>query len=309
MTGANGFVGRAALRAILEAGHEPVPLVRRPCALPGESLVGDLSATTDWRAALAGCHSVIHLAARVHVMKDGAMDPLALYRQVNRDGAIRLAQEAQACGVKRMVFVSTAKVLGEFSPAGRPFLENDRLAPADPYAVAKAEAETALAGLARESGLELAIVRPPLVYGPGVGANFRSMMTWVRRGVPLPLGALDNRRSLVGVRNLADLLVRCCLHPAAAGGIFHATDHEDVSTADLLRRLAREMGRPSRLTPAPPALLNYVLRICGAGAIAQRLCADFQLDCARTMTNLDWRPPATLDEELQRTVQAFLAPP
>lgn len=308
VTGANGFVGRAVLAALQGQGLKPVPITRRACGLPGERTVGSISGDTRWAPAIADCDAVIHLAARVHVMRDLVADPLAEYRAVNFDGVVSLARQSVDLGIKRFVFVSSAKVLGEFSAPGEAFSSDATLNPCDPYAISKAEAETALQALAAEEGLELVIVRPPLVYGPGVGGNFLSMMQYLQRGVPMPLGALDNRRSLVGVENLADLLVTCTMHPEAAGKIFHATDGEDISTTQLLRLIAEFMGRPARLIPVPAALLAGALRLLGASKLEQRLCADFRLDGHATQTILSWRPPVGLQQGLRKTVVAFIQP-
>ena len=305
VTGANGFVGKATLAALAEARLDAIPVVRRAHGLRGERLVGDLSAETEWREVLNGCDCVIHLAARVHVMNERAADPAAEFSTANSDGALALARQSVETGVRRLVFVSSAKTLGEKSTPGRPLLESDPLAPEDPYSISKAEAERALTDFARKSGLELTIIRPPLGYGPGVRANFLSMMRWIDKGIPLPFGAIDNRRSIVGVRNLASLLVQACVHAAAPGGVFHASDGQDVSTAQLMRKLAKALAKPDRLLPVPPSLIGAGLRFVGAGAMAERICGNFQIASKVTCERLDWRPPFSQDEEIARTTAAF----
>src|SRR6185436_9314596 len=256
VTGADGFVGSRTTAAL--AGRPGIAvraLVRRSGPGPASGVervdVGDLSASTDWAAALDGVDAVIHLAARVHVMRDRASDALAECRRVNVDGSLALARAAAAAGVRRFVFVSSVKVNGE---RGR-FTEADAPAPCDPYGISKHEAEAGLREIAAATRLEVAIVRPPLVYGPGVKANFLALMNAVRRGLPLPLGALDNRRSLVALDNLVGFLIAVLDHPAAANETFLVSDGEDLSTADLVVRLGRAMGRPARLIPVPAALL------------------------------------------------------
>ena len=306
VTGANGFVGRAVLAALEQAGIESRPLVRRHCELPKETLVGDLSPGTNWLQALSGCDTVIHLAARVHVMSDRSQDPLAQFRSTNCAGTLRLADQAHQSGVKRLVFVSSVKVLGEFTLPGTSFQRDQQLNPADTYGMSKAEAETGLIRLAARTGLEVVIVRPPLVYGPGVGANFLQLMRWVARGVPLPLGAIFNQRTLVSVENLASLLLACATAPAAAGNIFHAGDGEDVSTTHLLQILSEGMGRKSRLVPVPATLLRVGLNLIGAQKIAQRLCDNLQLETASGWNKINWSPPVSLRLGLQRTAQHFM---
>lgn len=314
LTGANGFVGRALL-ARLQA--EPEIRVRAAvrgaaaaAAMPADvecALVGDLDAATDWQAAVVGIDVVLHCAARVHVLHEVATDPLAAFRAVNRDATLALAQAAAAAGCRRLVFLSTVKVNGETSLPGRPFRADDLPAPHDAYARSKLEAENGLLALSAASGLEVVIVRPPLVYGPGVKGNFLSMMRVLRAGWPLPLGAVDNRRSLVAVDNLADLLLCCVRHPAAAGKVWLAADGEDLSTAELLRRLGAALGRRARLLPVPVGLLRGAAAMFGRSGLAQRLCASLQVDAEPARTLLGWLPPQTLDAALIATAADFLA--
>ena len=312
VTGPSGFVGTGLVQRLLETPSVQVVAASRTPYIAGDAriegiAVGELGPGTDWHAALRGVDVVVHLAARVHVMRDTSADPLAEFRRTNVEATLRLARQAVEAGVQRFVYISSIKVNGEFTPAGQPFRADDRPAPADPYGFSKHEAELALRQLATDSALQLVVVRPTLVYGPGVRANFRSMMGWLRRGLPLPLGAIDNRRSLVGLDNLCDLIATCTQHPAAAGQIFLAGDGEDVSTTELLRRLGTALGRPARLLPVPAGLLRAALTVLGRRDIGQRLCGSLQVDIAPTRALLGWSPPASLDEGLRRAAQAFLA--
>jgi nucleoside-diphosphate-sugar epimerase len=307
VTGASGFLGSGLLARIAETSHDAVGAVRRH----GVNLIGgvparlvtDLGPTTDWAAALAGCDAVVHCAARVHVMSDLSVDPLAAYRAANVEGTVALAKQAAAAGVRRFVFISSIKVNGEGTIPGVPYRATDRPAPADPYGISKLEAEEALQALAATGAIELVIIRPPLVYGPGVKANFLSMARWIARGVPLPFGGVTaNRRSFVALENLVDLIVTCLQHPAAVGQVFLVSDGEDLSTAELLRRTARALGVPSRLLPVPASLL-----VLGAKAIARqdlwnRLGGTLQVDSTPTRERLGWTPPITVDAGLRAAV-------
>ncbi len=310
VTGASGFVGGPVCRALAAAGHQVTGAVRRDTALPAgvaACRVGELGPDTDWRPALAGSETVVHLAARAHVMREEAGDPLALFRRVNRDGAVALAEQAAAAGARRMVFVSSIKVNGEATAPGRPFRATDAPAPCDPYGVAKAEAEERLATIAARTGLELVIVRPPLVHGPGVKGNLASLLGLLERGLPLPLASVDNRRSLVGVGNLADLLRVCLDHPAAAGQTLLARDDPDLSTPDLIRRLATALGRPARLLPCPPALLAGLAGAVGRGAVAKRLLGSLAVDDGPTRALLGWVPPVNIESGLAAMVNGFVS--
>jgi len=245
-------------------------------------------------------------AARVHIMNDLSADPLAEFRQVNVAGTVALARQAVQAGVRRFVFISTVKVNGESTLPGQPFTADDVPNPSDPYSVSKLEAEEGLRRISRESGLETVIIRPVLVYGPGVKANFLAMMRWMKRGVPLPLGAIHTRRSLVALDNLVDLIMTCVRHPLAANQIFLVSDGEDLSTTALLRRVARSLDRPARLVPVPPRLLGFVASLLGKGDMAQRLCGSLQVDIDKTKALLDWAPPVSVDEGLRRAAQDFL---
>lgn len=304
VTGANGFVGSALCDKLSVAAVPFVAAVRKKTA-PSQCQIGDLSETTDWSQALAGCDRVIHLAARVHMMQDHAGDIPGAYRAVNLDATMNLARQASALGVKRFVFVSSVKIHGEAS-TGRPFAPADVPAPLDPYGKSKLEAERALQAWSARTGMELVIVRPPLVYGPGVRANFLRLMQLVKLGLPLPLGALDNRRSMVALDNLVDLLILCSHHPAAPGQVFLVSDDHDVSIAELLRALSAAMGQRSRLLPVPARWLAGAAALCGKSAQASRLLGSLQVDISQTRRILGWTPPASMEASLDKTVAHFL---
>lgn len=310
LTGGSGYVGQALARRLLTDRWQ-VRLALRSAAisLPGteRAAIQGLSSDQDWSTALDGVYVVAHLAARVHVMSDTASDPLAEFREINTAGTLKLARQAAAAGVRRFVFVSSIKVNGERTELGRPYRADDDQLPEDPYGISKSEAEIGLRAIAAETGMEVVIVRPPLVYGPGVKANFATMMRWVARGLPLPLGAIDNQRSLVGLENLVDLLTVCMTHPAAAGQTFLVSDNEDVSTTELLRRVGIALGKPAKLLPVPPALLKAGAAVAGRPGIAQRLCDSLQLDITSTMQTLDWYPPVSMRDGLRQTAQTFLS--
>lgn len=306
LTGASGFVGRAVLlRLSAVLNLELVAAVRSPASGFPELVscvqVAGLEADTQWQEALRNCRVVIHSAARVHVMNDRCADPLTEFRKVNVEGTLNLARQAVAAGVKRFIFVSSIKVNGEATAPGKPFTAADAPAPVDPYGISKLEAEQGLQILAAETGMEVVIIRPVLVYGPGVKANFRSMMNWLGRGLPLPLGAVNNKRSLVALDNLVDLILTCIDHPAAANQIFLASDGEDLSTTELLRCMGRALGKPARLLPIPTFVLQAGAVLLGKRDMAQRLCGSLQVDIGKTRQLLDWTPPVSVDTAIGKT--------
>ncbi len=310
LTGASGFVGAGLLARLVGSGLPVVAAFRdssrvAPASVPAIA-VGDLLPDTDWTAALAEVGGVIHAAARVHVMNEHAADPLREFRRVNVDGTLRLARQAAEAGVRRFIFISSIKVNGEGTPLGKPYTADDIPAPVDPYGISKLEAEQGLMALAAETGMEVVVIRPVLVYGPGVKANFRSMMNWLSKGIPLPLGAIRNKRSLVALDNLVDLIVTCLEHPAAANQVFLVSDGEDLSTTELLRRMGAALGKPARLLPVPGAWLNGAACLLGKGAIAQRLCGSLQVDIEKTRRLLGWTPPVSVDDALRKTARHFL---
>lgn len=301
ITGASGFVGGAVLRRLSEEGLPVRGTYRtRPMhSVPGDACLSPgLSSDSCWHDLLEDVSVVVHTAARVHVMKDFAQDPLTEFRTVNVDGTLTLARQAATAGVKRFIFISSIKVNGEETVDGRRFNADSQPAPVDPYGISKYEAELGLKKVSDETGLEVVIIRPVLVYGPGVKGNFLSMMKWLDRGVPLPFGAINNKRSLVFLDNLVDLISVCLVHPAAAGQVFLASDGHDLSTSSLLRRLSLALGRPARLLPVPSALIELFARLIKRGAIAQRLCGSLQVDIEKNQRLLDWKPPVSVDDGL-----------
>lgn len=305
ITGANGFVGSSLCRRLNAEGIPFVAAVRKK-AQNSEYEIGTITDKVDWSEALTGCDVVVHLAARVHIMDDCALDPLAAFRSTNVDATLNLARQAISAGVTRFVFVSSVKVNGEMTD-GAPFTASDPPAPVDPYGQSKWEAERALTELALNSDLQLVIVRPPLVYGPGVRANFRRLMQLVKMGIPLPLGSVHNQRSMVALDTLVDLLILCCRHPAASGQVFMVSDDHDVSISELLRMLAVAMGKRSRLFPFPPQLIAGTAVCLGKSAVAGRLLDSLQVDIRHTKETLQWRPPVSMELSLKKTVADFLA--
>ncbi|MTJ83705.1 MAG: SDR family oxidoreductase [Telmatospirillum sp.] len=312
VTGANGFVGQALCRRLQAGGWQVFGAVRRDVALPpGVTArpVGDIGPDADWtgedwRLALSGMTAVVHLAARVHVMRETAADPLAEFRRANRDGTLRLAEAAARHGVGRLLFMSTVKVMGEASGA-HPFRDTDPPTPCDPYAIAKREAEDGLLRL--PDGPAVTVLRPPLVYGPGVGGNFRSLLRLADRGWPLPLGSIRNRRSLISVDNLADAVASALAGPPVRWEAFLIRDGEDVSTPELFHRVAAALGRPARLLPVPPSWLSLAGKALGKGAAVDRLLGSLAVDDSGFRARFGWQPPQSLDAGLAATAQWFRA--
>ncbi|MDD2557013.1 MAG: sugar transferase [Desulfuromonas sp.] len=307
VTGADGFIGKS-LCLRLEQEHVVRRSVRRHApendCLPVENVaaIGDIDAVTDWGAALAGVEVVVHTAARVHIMKEERADPAAQFQRVNTAGTLNLARQAAVAEVRRFIFLSTIKVNGEQSVAGQPFNATDCPAPEDPYAVSKHAAEKGLQQLGAETGMEIVIIRPPLVYGAGVKGNFATLIKLIEKRVPLPLGAIHNKRSLVGLDNLVDLIATCIKHPAAANQIFLAGDGEDLSTSELLRRLAQALGKAPLLLPIPATFLEFGAKLLGKQAVAQRVLGSLQVDICKARDLLGWTPPVNVDEGLRRAV-------
>jgi len=370
ITGANGFVGRALCAELLLRGYSVHAAVRAADKFVGDAepvAVGDIDGATDWSEALCGVEVVVHLAARVHVMRETDADPLAEFRRVNVEGTANLARQAAGAGVKRLVYVSSVKVNGEstaleeippgpnavhLTVRGEPFdcvqeslveppasqlepfdklrangnfykvnsiapgphfakgvagaaafTETDAPSPQDPYGISKWEAEQILSRVSQETGLEVVIVRPPLVYGAGVKGNFAQMLKVLDKGIPLPLASIHNQRSLAYVGNLVDSLIACATHPAAAGQTYLVSDGEDISTPDLLRQLGAAMGHPARLFPCPPALLKLAGRLTGKSDQVERLLGSLQVDSGKIRRELGWTPPFTLQEGLRLTAR------
>ena len=309
VTGTSGFVGSALVTHLAQQGLKVRACSRRMAAHPNdvvESVSGvDLLTATDLTFLLTGVYSVVHAAARVHVMHETSTDPLADFRMMNVDVTLRLARQAAAAGVKRFIFLSTIKVNGESTPVGQPFLAADQPNPQDAYAISKLEAERGLQQIAAETGLEVVIIRPPLIYGPGVAANFGRLLSWVKKGIPLPLGcATANRRSFVAIDNLTDFIVTCIQHPKAANQIFLVSDGHDVSTAALLRGMAKALNREALLVPMPVRWLAWGAKLFGATEAAQRLLQSLQVDIVKNALLLGWVPPLSLDQGLQRVALA-----
>jgi len=303
ITGANGFVGSYLAKKLSNLPAVKLTLAARVASttqLVKTFKVNQIDSTTEWSEALVGCQSVVHTAARAHVMKDEVADPLTEYRRVNVDGTLNLARQAAEAGVRRFIFISSIKVNGEQTLIGKPFTAEDIPAPEDAYGISKYEAEQGLLQIAADSGLEVVIIRPPLVYGPGVKGNFSSMMQVVKKGFPLPLGAINNMRSLVALDNLVDLIITCINHPAAANQVFLAGDGEDLSTTELLRGVAKAAGVPSRLLPVPASVLMFMASLLGKKEMAQRLLGTLQVDISKARDLLDWTPLLSVEKGLRR---------
>ena len=307
ITGASGFVGRTLLPVLSLRSHEIVAAMRavpRDRETPSNSVaIGDINAATNWSAALHGADAVVHLAARVHVMSENARDPLKEFRRVNTDGTLNLARQAAAAGVKRFIFLSTIGVNGNSTSHGKIFTETSASLPHDPYSVSKHEAEVGLRAISKSTGMEIVIIRPTLVHGSKAPGNFGKLTRLVAKGLPLPLASIDNRRSLVGIDNLVDFIMTCLEHPAAANETFLVSDGEDLSTPDLIRRMARAMNRPARLLPVPKSVLMAVASMLGKRDMAQRLCGSLQVDISKARALLGWNPPVSVDEGLRRAVK------
>lgn len=303
VTGSNGFVGKS-LCSTLRVGGSTVRAAVRKAGGAGEINVGDLNGKTDWRVALQGCDVVFHLAARVHVMSDRDEDPLRAYREVNVDGTLNLARQAVQAGVRRFVFVSSVKVNGE-STTTQPFRSSDVPMPCDPYGQSKMEAEQALQQLGRETGLEVVIVRPPLVYGPGVKANFVNLIKLVQKGIPLPFGSISNFRSMVALDNLVDLLIVCSKHPDAPGNIFMVSDGADMGIKELVTKIANAMNKRLWLVPVPVGLMIAAAKLLGKQGVVDRLLGSLQVDIAHTQATLAWQPVVTSQAAIDKTVEQF----
>ena len=310
ITGCSGFVGRALLVQLArKPGLDIVGVSRvRPAHLVDRTKWLPRSLLTQAEASLGLVREsvVVHTAGRAHILRETSNEPLVEYRRANVEETLEIAERAASCGVRRFIFLSSIKVNGEAAPQLRPFTADDEAMPLDPYAVSKMEAERTLRDLSRRSGMEITIIRPPLVYGPGVKGNFLSMMRCLGRGVPLPLGAIHNLRSLVAIDNLVDLVATCVYHPAAANQTFLVSDGEDLSTTLLLRRLGAALNKPARLVPVPEQLLMLAATVVGKGGVARRLCGSLCVDISKTRQLLGWSPPVGVDEGLRKTAEAFL---
>lgn len=309
VTGASGFIGRALVAKLVGRGVF-VRAAHRVASLGAgateQVVVGEISNQTEWQSALNGVSSMVHLAAYVHSMNEKPGKALEVNRWVNTLATLHLARQAADSGVQRFVFVSTLKVLGESTGKGLAFTEDETMAPQDPYAISKAEAERGLRQISYETGMEVVIVRPPLVYGPGVKGNFASLVLWVRRGLPLPFGSVHNRRSLVALDNLTDFIALCAdreRSPGAANETFLISDGEDVSTSTLLRKVAQAYGVSSRLVPIPASWIQRAARLLGNAAVAERLLGSLVVDSSKARDLLGWCPVVTMDEQLRKMAE------
>lgn len=306
VTGANGFLGRTLMKALNERDIIAIGAVRN-ISCPQGIVVGEIGPDTNWNPVLDKVDTVIHTAARVHALDVHSNESMGSYHKINVAGTCRLAEQAVQSGVRRFIFISSIKVNGEETARGRPYSVNDIPSPVDPYGISKYEAEMKLLRLAEETGLEVVIIRPVLVYGPGVKANFLNMMRWLNKSIPLPLGMIHNKRSLVALDNLVDLIITCIDHPAAAKQIFLVSDDEDLSTTELLQRMAAALGKSARLLPVPEGLLRVGATLLGKREMARRLLGSLQVDIRHTKEVLGWRPPVSVSEALKKTAEEFLA--
>jgi nucleoside-diphosphate-sugar epimerase len=301
ITGGHGFIGHALFERLNAEGRDPL-MVSRQTLRQGELTVGEIGLRTDWSKVFLNCAVVIHLAARTQVMNDTEADTLMAFRDVNVDGTLNLARQAAAAGVTRFVFISSVKVNGESTSPGIAFTEADAPNPQDAYGQSKQEAEMGLRQLAVDTGMEIVIIRPPLVYGPGVKANFAALIRAVKRGLPLPLGAVHNQRSLVALCNLVDFIVTCITHPLAANQTFLVSDGQDLSTTELVRGIAQAAGVTMYLLPVPVWALQAGASLLGKGHAVERLCGNLQVDMSKARSLLGWVPPVSVEEGLRRAV-------
>jgi nucleoside-diphosphate-sugar epimerase len=313
VTGATGVVGRSLVEHLFQGGICVRGCSRRQnIAIQKCSdlfIIHDMSKNTKWNKALLDIDVVIHTAARVHIMDDSAAAPLTEFRKVNTAGTLNLARQAAESGVKRFIFISSIKVNGEMTLSGQPFQPDYNYIPTDPYGLSKYEAEQGLLAIAKETGMEVVIIRPPLVYGPGVKANFYSMMKWMNKSIPLPLGAIHNKRSLVALDNLVSFIIHCADYkktPQAANQAFLISDGEDVSTTVLLQKVAKAFGKKALLLAVPVSLMTLAAKLLGKGDVANRLFGSLQVDSSKARELLGWKPIITMDEQLKKTVDAYL---
>ncbi len=311
VTGATGFVGHALIERLVDDQDDSILAISRSPRInidrPYDTAFGNLGGEVDWCEKLSGVDVLVHTASRVHVMNPAGIESLDDFHLVNVVGALDLANQAATVGVRRFIYISSIKVNGEFTNSNVLFTSKDINIPSDPYGLSKYEAEVGLKRIAKETDMEVIIIRPPLVYGPGVKANFASMLRLAATGLRLPFGLVThNRRSLVFVENLVDLIVTCISHPAAANETFLVSDNEDLSTADMFSRLARSCGKSGRLLPMPKALFKVAFKLIGKPDIYQRLCGSLQTDISDTINKLDWTPPYTVDEGFNKTAHYYL---
>lgn len=311
ITGATGFVGSHLLQMAIAQNREVVCPVRSQCANTDSSdnthpVISNINSQTDWQTHLTNVSTVIHCAARVHVMNENSSDPLAAFREVNLYGSLRLAEQAAAAGVNQFIYLSSVKVNGEMTAAGQAFTENDAPQASDPYGISKQEAEAALLALGQRTGMAITIIRPPLVYGKGVAANFLSLLIWVKKQIPLPLGSIHNQRSFVFVKNLTDFILHCVQNPQAYNQVFLISDGKDLSTTELLREAAKALDVPSRLLPFPAGLISLAANIIGKKNIADRLCQSLRVDSSKARDRMQWTPPYSLPQGLRESAASLV---
>jgi len=310
LTGATGFVGSNLLRKLVELEYSPLVVLRSKNENNpryNEVMIESIDSKTDWKDSLSGCDVVIHCAARVHMMDDKSLDPLSEFREVNTQGTLNLARSASKAGVKRFIFTSSIKVSGEETLLGSPFKSSDEPNPLDPYGISKFEAEEGLKKIALETGMDVVIIRPPLVYGPGVKGNFASMLKFASLGIPLPFGGIKhNLRSLVSIDNLVDLIATCTTHPSAANHVFLVSDGEDVSTAKMFQQLSKSFGKSGFMLSVPVFLYRLLGKLTGKSEIVDRLCGNLQVDISETKSLLNWKPVVTFQEGFAKTAESFI---
>jgi len=308
ITGASGFVGTALCQTLEAAGETVRQIVREINPINNQvrdEIALTISATSDWGDLLTEVDTVIHLAARVHVMNDTSSDPLSLFREVNTAGTLKLAAAAANAGVRRFIFLSSIKVNGEFT-TDQPFDEHSPAAPTDPYGISKYEAEKELRKIATVTSMEVVIIRPPLIYGPGVKANFLRLLSTVVRGIPLPLAGIKNQRSMVALDNLVDFIITCIDHPAAANETFLISDDKDLSTSELVQGMAKQAGRSARLFTLPQSIMELGAALLGKKALLDRLTHSLQIDSSKARQLLQWQPPISTDQAIANTVAWYL---
>lgn len=310
VTGATGFVGKALINELLSAGHNIVAGVRNySVELPLEveqQQIGDLSLLSEQNSVidtLKKVDVVIHTAARVHIMQDNSADPLSEFRKTNVNATLSLAKQAVSAGVKRFIFISSIKVNGESTDNRQAFRETDKPAPEDAYGQSKFEAEQLLFEIGQTTPMEVVVIRPPIIYGPGVKANFASMIKIIKKGLPLPFGSISNQRSMLAIHNLVNFITLCTMHPAAANEVFLIADGEDVSTTDMLIKIAKAYKRPIRLIPVPVYLMIFIAKLTNKNNISDRLFGNLQIDITKAQHLLGWKPVVSMEQQLNKMAE------